>query len=157
MRTSHTHAPTPDQTARLIADHDHDHDHERQLTHEPSHEQAHQHGPPGQPGYPHTHAQEAIHRVHTSPVVMDIGNGTGSLVIYTPPEWAGLEIEISPADDDTRRVHTDVAERRMGQRSIFAAVYLPMLAGVYTIWAPTPHGATTVTVAADAITELDWR
>ena len=140
MPTSHTHPHAPQRAS--------DHAHTDEYDHNHSH--------PTQ-SHPHAQSQEAIHRVHTSPVVMDIGEETGSLVIYTPPEWAGLEIEISPKDDDARRVHTDVAERRVGQRSIFAAVYLPMPAGAYTIWAPAPHGPTKVTVAADTITEVDWR
>ena len=106
----------------------------------------------------HDHSQgEAVHRVHTAPVVMDIGEQTGSLVIYTPPEMVSVEIEISPRGNDSRRAHTDVAERRTRERSIFAAVYLPMPAGVYTLWAPEPYGPTEVTIASGAITELDWR
>ena len=109
-------------------------------------------------GHSHDHSQgEAVHRVLTAPVVMDIGEQTGSLVIYTLPELVGVEIEISPRGEDTRRAHTDVAERRTRERAIFAAVYLPMPAGVYTLWAPEPYGPTEVAIASGAITELDWR
>lgn len=100
-----------------------------------------------------THTQ----RIHTAPVVMDIGEGQGSLIIYTDATRCGDEIEISPHGEDGQRAHTDVAERRVNGRSLYAAVYLPMLAGEYTIWGPDPAHPTNVTITADNITEVDWR
>ena len=96
-------------------------------------------------------------RVRTQPVVLDIGADTGGLVIYTRPELQGREIEISPRDADASRVHTDVAERQVNGRTLYAAVYLPMPAGEYTIWGPNPNTPTTVTIAAGAVAEVDWR
>ena len=96
-------------------------------------------------------------RVRTQPVVLDIGENTGGLVIYTRPELRGRAIEISPRGVDTSRVHTDVAERRVNGRTLFAAVYLPMPAGEYLIWGPDPDTPTTVTIAAGAVAEVDWR
>lgn len=96
-------------------------------------------------------------RVHTEPVVLDIGQDTGGLVIYTRPELLGMEIEISPLGDDSRRTHTDVAERRVRDRIICAAVYLPMAAGAYTVWGPDPGRPTLCTVVAGVVTQLDWR
>ncbi len=103
------------------------------------------------------YGREAIPRVHTQPVVLDVGEDTGSLVIYTNADLRGKEIELSPKGDDAARKHTDVAERRFSGRSIFAAVYLPMPAGVYTIWEDyaTPIGE--VSIVAGEITQLDWR
>ncbi len=96
-------------------------------------------------------------RVHTMPVVLDIGAGTGGLVIYTGAERRGTEIEVSPRHDDARRVHTDVAERRMNGRTLYAAVYLPLPAGDYTIWGPDPARPSRVTIPDGRVTEIDWR
>lgn len=96
-------------------------------------------------------------RVRTQPVVLDIGADTGGLVIYTGPELRGREIEISPCGEDALRVHTDVAERRVNGRTLYAAVYLPMPAGEYTIWGPDPDAPTVVTITAETVTEVDWR
>ncbi len=96
-------------------------------------------------------------RIHTQPVVLDIGEDTGGLVISTGPELRGREIEISPRGAGTARVHTDVAERRVNGRTLYAAVYLPMPAGEYTIWGPDPDAPATVTITAGTVTEVDWR
>ncbi|WIG61354.1 MAG: hypothetical protein OJF49_004102 [Ktedonobacterales bacterium] len=96
-------------------------------------------------------------RIHTAPVVLDIGEHTGTLVIYTRADRCGTEIEVSPRHDDIRRVHTDVAERRFNGRSMFAAVFLPFPAGDYTIWGPDPQHPTAITIVSGAVTELDWR
>ena len=96
-------------------------------------------------------------RIHTQPVVLDIGEDTGGLVISTGPELRGREIEISPRGAGTARVHTDVAERRVNGRTLYAAVYLPMPAGEYTIWGPNPDTPTMVTIQAGVVAEVDWR
>jgi hypothetical protein len=82
-----------------------------------------------------TQRMEELHdaRMRTQPVVLDIGEDTGGLVIYTGPELRGREIEISPRGADTSRVHSDVAEWRVNGRTLYAAVYLPMPAGAYAI------------------------
>src|SRR5262245_31400475 len=88
--------------------------------------------------------------VHTESVVLDIGldgrrgterdatqdatRDTGALIIYTTPSWRGREIEVSPRSDRARRVHTDVAERHVNGRTVFAAVFLPLPTGGYMIW-----------------------
>ena len=101
--------------------------------------------------------QEAVRRIHTQPVVLDLGENTGSLVIYTNAALCGREIEISPQGEDATRTHTDVAERRFNGRSIYAAVYLPMPAGMYTIWEDYTTPAGEVTIVAGEVTQLDWR
>lgn len=103
------------------------------------------------------HGHHHAHSAHTAPVVMDIGEEMGSLIVYTPPDLCGREYEISPKGNDALRVHTDVAEWRFNGRTIFAAVYLPMLAGEYTLWGPNPEHPTAVTIVAGKIVELTWR
>src|SRR5579859_5047233 len=81
-------------------------------------------------------------RHHTEQVVLDIGGDVGALVLYTPPEFHGREIEVSPIGDDTRRVHTAALERSAGGRTMFAAVYPELRAGTYHIWGDeSPSGA----------------
>ncbi|MGH2485870.1 MAG: phospholipase [Ktedonobacterales bacterium] len=96
-------------------------------------------------------------RLHTEPVVLDIGQDTGGLVIYTRPEFVGVEIEISPRGDGSQRTHTDVAERQVRDRTICAAVYLPMPAGEYDVWGPDPGQPTPCVIVAGTVTQLDWR
>jgi hypothetical protein len=44
-------------------------------------------------------------------VVLNIGAGIGALVIYTPGDLHGHEIEVSPADDPAARTHAAVRAR----------------------------------------------
>lgn len=110
-----------------------------------------------EPDHAHASGHAAQSGVHTGYVVLDIGEDTGGLIVYTSPERHRDEIEISPKGHDTKRAHTDVAERRMADRTLYVAVYLPMPAGVYILWGPDPAHPTEVTVKAGTVTEVDWR
>ena len=96
-------------------------------------------------------------RPHREPVVLDIGADVGALVLYTPPERHGQEIEISPIGDDAARVHTAVLERIVDGRTIYAAVYPELPAGAYRLHDDDPTLPTGVTIAAGCVAELDWR
>jgi hypothetical protein len=90
-------------------------------------------------------------------VVLNVGDGIGALVLYTPASLDGREIEISvqgaPAP---RRTHSQVRERRAGGALQHAAVYPGLAAGDYTIWrdATTPAGL--VTVSGGHVTSYQW-
>ncbi len=102
-------------------------------------------------------AEQYVDRVHTEPVVLDIGGDVGALILYAPEGFRGKEIEVSPKGDDARRTHTAVWARRINGRLIFAGVYPALQEGDYTIWwdATTPAGE--VTIAGGAVAEVDWR
>lgn len=90
-------------------------------------------------------------------VVLDIGEDVGALVLYTPPAYAGREIEMSPAGDDDRRTHTGVHPRRLGGRTFYAAVYPALRAGVWRLWTDDSGLPDRVTITGGVVTELDWR
>jgi len=90
-------------------------------------------------------------------VVLDIGDDVGALVLYTPPAHAGREVEVSPAGDQGRRIHTGVLLRRVGSRTFYAAVYPALRAGVWRIWTDDPSVPDRVIIDGGAVTELDWR
>jgi hypothetical protein len=96
-------------------------------------------------------------RVHTQDVVLDIGDGVGALVLYTGPELRGREIEVSRKGTDGPRVHSDIKERRVNGRPIFAAVYDALPAGDYVIWTDDPGPTREVTIVSGQISEVDWR
>lgn len=114
--------------------------------------------------HPHNHADDhdhvdhhlEAHRPHEEAVVLEIGKELGALVVYTHPLLLHREIEISPADDDSERSHKDVLERVAGTRSIYAAVFDQLPAGVYTLWYDGIAQARDMTVAGGAVGEVDW-
>ena len=58
----------------------------------------------------HQH-QHAYGATGAGTVMLDIGAGTGALILWTPAELLGAEIEISPHTLDARRTHAAVRER----------------------------------------------
>jgi hypothetical protein len=91
-------------------------------------------------------------------VVLDLGAGIGALILDTPAELAGREIEISPARGGTsaRRTHSLVRERRTGAGSCYAAVYPGLAAGDYTIWRDDVTPAATITIDSGQVTRHQW-
>jgi hypothetical protein len=91
-------------------------------------------------------------------VVLDLGAGVGALILDTPAELAGREIEISPAGRGAsgRRTHSLVRERRTGAGLSYAAVYPGVAAGDYTIWQDADTPAATITVRSGQVTRHRW-
>ncbi len=85
-------------------------------------------------------------------VVLDIGGNIGTLVLHTPPDWVGAEIEISPR----RRRHpahpTAVRERRGGPQVHYAAVFAALPAGDYTLRNLDGTPTHTVTITGGHVT-----
>ncbi|MFJ2955027.1 hypothetical protein OG896_20505 [Streptomyces sp. NBC_00669] len=90
-------------------------------------------------------------------VVLDIGERTGAVVIHTGPDEEGLEIEVSPTTDPTRRTHAAVRPRHLPDRTLHCLVLSSLEEGEYTVWRSPgiPHG--TVTVSGGAVSEYHWR
>ena len=87
-------------------------------------------------------------------VALDIGGGRGALIIYPSPRYRGLEIEISPADGDGRRVHTGVHERSSLAGSTLTAIFGSLRAGEYVVWRDAATAGDTVIVPDGAVAEV---
>ena len=103
----------------------------------------------------HSHHHEtALGPSGPGTVVLNIGGGTGALVLNVPPELDGREIEIS--QEGFPRTHSQVRERRLGSRVRYAAVYPDLPAGVYTLWRDASTPAAVVTVSGTEVTVTSW-
>ena len=93
-------------------------------------------------------------------VVLNIGDSTGALVLYTPATMDGWEIEISRTSGDpaTARTHNVVRRRETGVAGaqVFAAVYPDLPAGDYAVWRDDTTQATTTTIAGGRVTSCRW-
>jgi hypothetical protein len=89
-------------------------------------------------------------------VVLELGADVGALVLYTPAELDGREIEISRDAPDARRTHSQVRPRHMAALTRYAAVYPDLAAGTYTIWADEQRRAGSVVVAGGRVTNWSW-
>jgi hypothetical protein len=106
-------------------------------------------------------AEAALGPSTSGSVVLDLGPGTGALVLHAPPALDGAEIEISLAADGgggqgMPRTHSRVRRRDLPGRAQFAAVYPGLAAGDYVIWRDASTRATVVTVAGAAVTIARW-
>jgi hypothetical protein len=89
-------------------------------------------------------------------VVLELGADVGALVLLTPAELDGREIEISVEDGAGRRTHSRVRPRRMPAGTRYAAVYPDLTAGQYTIWADSHRPAGRVVIAGGRVTTWSW-
>jgi len=87
-------------------------------------------------------------------VVLELGPGIGALILYTPAEMDGEEIEISR--DGEPRTHSRVRPRHMPGETRYAAVYPSLPAGRYTVWRDEHRPAATVTVAGGQVSNCHW-
>lgn len=90
-------------------------------------------------------------------VVLNIGGDIGALIILTPPEMSGAEIEVSPDPPGSPRTHVAVRERRGPTATRYAAIYPGLHAGNYTIWHTRADPGNPVTITGGQVTQLDWR
>ena len=65
-------------------------------------------------------------------VFVDVGEHTGALVLHAPAEREGLEVEIHPVADPSRRTHVWVLPRA-GRATVYAAVFPSLAAGDYAV------------------------
>jgi hypothetical protein len=91
-------------------------------------------------------------------VVLEVGAGTGALVLHTPAGLAGQEIEISPASGGpaARRTHSLVRERNTSAGTSYAAVYPGVAAGDYTLWRDDVTPAAMITINGGQVTSYRW-
>jgi hypothetical protein len=90
-------------------------------------------------------------------VVLDLGPGVGALILSTPPDLSGHEIEISnDGIPGARRTHSQVRERQAGGRTGYAAVYPDLAVGTYTIWRDEVTAVGTVEVTGGIVALFDW-
>jgi hypothetical protein len=93
-------------------------------------------------------------------VIMELGADVGALILYTPAELDGVEIEISRDDEtgdrESRRTHSRVRPRHMPGETRYAAVYPSLPGGRYTIWRDKRSPAVTVTVTGGQVSSCHW-
>lgn len=100
-------------------------------------------------------------RSHTAgagqgPVAVELGAGTGAVLLWAPSAMDGVELEISRDADDAPRHHVAVLPRQLPGGVRHAAIYPNLPAGRYRIWHPDDDGWLAVQVPAAVVTEITW-
>jgi len=109
------------------------------------------------PGTSHQHAVTNHAAGATGPgsVVLELGGDVGVLVLRTPAELHGSEIEISPVTGGGR-THSMVRERVTAAGTSYAAVYPGVPVGQYTVWRDSGTPAGTVTITGGQVATFHW-
>jgi hypothetical protein len=105
----------------------------------------------------HVHHHHDAHEVRSRPVVLDLGDGVGALIVHTDPELLGVEVDISPSGEDGARQHKEVLQRSLGSVTATVLVYDNLAEGFYTLWVDGEPWARDVHVRGGRVAELDRR
>ena len=87
-------------------------------------------------------------------VALDIGPGSGALVLYPSERFRGREIEISRLGGHGHRVHTGVHERTTQEHSRLTAIFGSLPVGEYVVWEDAGTPGPVVTVPDAAVAEV---
>ena len=90
-------------------------------------------------------------------VVLELGPGAGALILMTPAELDGAEIEVSRLDgpEAGHRTHSMVRPRHVSGGTVHAAVYPDLPPGEYAV-GPAGEPVAGVTVAGGAAATARW-
>ena len=109
-------------------------------------------------GHPHHHPHD--HRHHApqgGPVVFDIGDDIGALLVYLDDALEGTEVPIEWDRNPDKDVHTGVWRRSVGANSVVVAVYPELIEGRYRVPALGGHAACDVDIVGGQVAEIDLR
>ena len=87
----------------------------------------------------HDHEHDHPHHPHSSSpsgagsVVLDIGDAVGALVVHTTRALAGVELQLAKRGEQVQFVHTEVRERILPGETLWAAVFMAVPEGKYTL------------------------
>ena len=98
--------------------------------------------------------EEKVGPTPTDAVLVDVGRGTGALVVLAPRERLGSRVDLIGADGRDR--HVDVLERSAPAGPVAAAVFGSIPAGAYEI-AFHAGGRVRVDVPEGVVAEVDLR
>jgi hypothetical protein len=108
----------------------------------------------------HDHAHHHAHHHHApqgGPVVFDIGDDIGALIVYLDEVLEGTEVPIEWDRNPDKDVHTGVWRRSVGADSVVVAVYPELIEGRYHLPALGGHAARDVNIVGGQVAEIDLR
>ena len=116
-------------------------------------------------GHDHTHdhddgrGHDHVHTLDPSgdgTVVLEIGGEIGALVLLTPDDLNGAEIDIFRCGEDRPAMHSAVRARHLPGGHVHAAVYPTVPEGDYVVAAIGALPELPVTIRGGFVTETGW-
>jgi hypothetical protein len=118
-------------TQTAVSDHDHSHTHDD-----------------------HPHQHEAGTPPAGGPVVVDIGDDVGALVVRVGRSRLGQELHVR-REGEQATTHTGIWERSLGDQSVVVAVFPALIEGRYAILDRADAPVVDVTIVGGQVTELE--
>jgi hypothetical protein len=103
-----------------------------------------------------THTHEAGAPPAGGPVVVDIGDDVGALIVATEADWLGRELHVR-REGATSTTHTGVWERTTGSSTEVVAVFSHLVEGRYDLLDATGEPMVGLSIEGGRITQLDLR
>ena len=104
----------------------------------------------------HGHAHEAGLPPAGGPVMVDIGEDVGALVVTTDTAWLGRELHVR-RHGDSHTTHTGVWERQLGGRPVVVAVFPQLGEGRYDLLDAAGDPMRSLRIDGGVVTQLDLR
>ena len=88
-------------------------------------------------------------------LVLDIGSGTGALVVFACEAWVGAELDVTRAGEPrSHHRHLMIRRLRVAGHDVFAGVLPSLDTGAYTMWDPDGSELAAVRVEGGRIHEV---
>ena len=104
-------------------------------------------------GHSHSHPPAGEHPPAGGPVVLDIGDETGALIVHLDDHLIGEELHVRP-DGATTTIHTGIWPRTANGHAITVAVFAQLPAGTHQLLQPDGRSPLAVTIEPGHVTEL---
>jgi hypothetical protein len=121
--------------------HQHEHDHDGDHVHE---------------GEGHVHSEAKPPTTPSRAVMIDVGDTKGALVLNARSELEGIEVEIHPVSEPTKKTHVWVLPREGRDGLLYAAVFPSLAIGEYAVLRRDGTVAFVVDVPANKVTYATW-
>jgi hypothetical protein len=120
---------------------DHVHDHDAEHTH-------------GAAGHVHTEAKPPT--APSRAVMIDVGATRGALILDACSDLEGIEVEIHPVSEPSKRTHVWVLPREGRDGVVYAAIFPSLASGEYAVLHRNGTVAFVVDVPANKVTHATW-
>jgi hypothetical protein len=132
------HAISSDPPRADGVDHVHDHD-------------EHDHAGDG-----HVHAEAKPPTAPSRAVMIDVGDTKGALVLNSRSDFEGVEVEIHPVSEPSKKTHVWVLPREGREGLVYAAVFPSLAIGEYAVLRRDGTVAFVIDVPPNKVTHATW-
>ncbi len=123
----------------------------RGVDHVHDHDTPHHHGADG-----HVHVEAKAPTAPSRAVMIDVGATKGALILDAAAELEGIEVEIHPVSEPSKKTHVWVLPREGRDGVVYAAIFPSLDMGPYAVLHRSGEVAFVVDVPPNTVTHASW-